>query len=131
MVRIESCNPNGTAVVVIPNEGHCSGSCSSCGGCGTQAQKAKAKNPIDAKPGDAVTVSARTGAALLAAAVQYLIPVALLVACYLFGEFQWQSGPLVGVIGFVAGLGIARALNQLLVKKTAAYTITGFAEKPR
>lgn len=131
MIQVESCNPDGTAMIAIPNEGHCSGSCSTCGGCGDQVLKAKAKNPIGAKPGDTVTVSARTGSAILAAAVQYLIPAALFVGGYLFGENLWQSGPLVGVIGVVAGFAMARALNLLFVKKRAAYTITGFVQEPK
>ena len=131
MIRVKSCNPDGTAIVAIPNEGYCSGSCSSCGGCGEQALTAKAKNPIGAKPGDTVTVSSRTGSAILAAVVQYLIPAALFVGGYLLGENLWQSGPLVGVTGLVAGFGMARALNLLLVKKRAAYTITGFVQEPK
>lgn len=132
-VLVKSCEADGTARVLHVRKSACSGECHSCSGCGAAQQQMllKANNPIDAKPGDWVKVESATGPVLAAAAVLYMIPVVLFIAGYLLGENLWTKGPLVGVLGFVLGLVLARVYDRLIAKKKTVYTITGFAEKPR
>ena len=127
-LRVKACHENGTATLTVLKE-HCSGSCHSCGGCGPEWSELKAKNPVGAKPGDAVTVRACTGAVLLAGALQYLIPAAAFVGCYLLGERTWEKGPLLGILGLAAGFVLARVIHRLFVKKKVLYTIIGFDEE--
>lgn len=132
-VRVKALLDGGTAQVVHIRQSACSGECHSCSGCGAQKQAVllKAQNPIGAKPGDWVTVESATGPVLLAAAVLYMVPILLFVAGYLVGEHLWTKGPLVGILGFVLGLVLARVYDRAVAKKKTVYTITGFANKPR
>ena len=87
-----------------------------------------ATNPVGARPGDLVTVESATGPVLKAAAVLYLLPLALFIAGYLLG-MQWQLGGLVGGVAFVLSIGIIIAYDRLVMKKkNTVYTIIGFAK---
>lgn len=132
-VLVKECMADGTARVVHVRKSACSGECHSCSGCGAAQQQMllKVNNPIGAKSGDWVRVESATGPVLAAAAVLYMLPVMLFIAAYLVGEHLWTKGPLVGIIGFAAGLVLARVYDRLVAKKKTVYTITGFAEKPR
>ncbi len=132
-VRVKQLLADGTAQVLHVRQSACSGECHSCSGCGAQQQQMllKAKNPIGAKPGDWVTVESATGPVLLAAAVLYMVPILLFVAGYLAGELLWAKGPLVGILGLIIGLVLARVYDRAVAKKKTVYTITGFAKKPR
>ena len=128
LLRVKSCNPDGTATLIVPKE-NCSGSCHSCGGCQEEQREVRAHNPIGAKPGDAVKVRSGIWTMLLIGMVlRYLIPVLTFVGGYLLGEHRWGKGPLVSIIGLAAGFVLAQVLNRLYVKKHILYTIVGIEE---
>ena len=61
-VRVQSCNPDGTAQVVHIRQSACSGDCHKCSGCGAAQETLvlTARNPIGAAPGDLVQIEAET-----------------------------------------------------------------------
>ena len=71
LVRIKSIRDDGTAQVIRVRESACSGDCHKCSGCGAAQQTMifEAVNAIGAKPGELVTVEAKSGPVLAAAAV--------------------------------------------------------------
>ena len=126
-VRVLTCNEDGTAQVLCVRQSACSGDCHKCSGCGAVQQKMllTARNPIGAKPGQVVTVQASSGPVLLAAAVLYLMPLALFVAGYL------TMGPWGGGAGFGLGILLAVVYDRLVARKQkTVYTITGFGYVP-
>ena len=127
-VKVQSCDPNGTAQVMVIRQSACSGDCHKCSGCGAAEQTVMftARNPIGAKPGDLVTVEAASGPVLKAAAVLYMLPLVLFIGAYLWG-MQWQLGGLTGLLAFALGIGGAIAYDRLVVKKkNTVYTIIGW-----
>ena len=129
LVRVQKCSNDGTAQVVHIRQSACSGDCHKCSGCGaaTQTMVLTANNPIGAKPGQVVTVRSESGPVLAAAAVLYMLPLALFFAGYLLFESLWQNGGLGGCLAF--GLGIAFAAvydRKVAAKRKPTYTITGF-----
>lgn len=130
LVRVQKVNADGTAQVLHLRQSACSGDCHKCSGCGAVQQKMllTAQNPIGAKPGQAVIVRSETAPVLAAAAVLYMLPLALFVAGYLLGLSRWGSGGLAGLAGFLLGLAAAVAYDRLVMrKKNTVYTIIGFA----
>lgn len=84
-------------------------------------------NPIGAKPGQIVTVRTESGPVLAAAAVLYLVPLALFFAGYLAFALSWKLGALGGALGFVLGVVISMIYDRKVVRrKQTVYTITGF-----
>ena len=130
-VKVLSCDGDGSAQVVYVRQSACSGDCHKCSGCGAveQAMIFTARNPIGARPGDLVTVESSTGPVLKAAAVLYMLPLALFIAGYLTG-MQWGLGGLTGAIAFALSIGIVIAYDRLIMKrKNTVYTIVGFVPK--
>ena len=130
LVKIRKLFDDGTAEVVRIRESACSGDCHKCSGCGAtqQTMLLRAENPIQAKPGQVVTIRTDAGPVLAAAAVLYLLPLVLFFAGYLVFEQLWSRGGLGGLLAFGLGLIIAAAYDRLVAKKRpATYTITGFA----
>lgn len=131
LVKVLSCEENGTAQVACLRQSACSGDCHKCSGCGAVEQTMifTAQNPIGADPGDLVTVESATGPVLQAAAVLYLLPLLLFIAGYLVG-MQWGLGALVGCLAFGLGIALVVAYDRLVMKrKNTIYTIVGFAPK--
>lgn len=127
-VKVVSAAPDGTAKVIHLRESACSGDCHKCSGCGAvqQAMLLTVQNPLGAKPGQTVTISAASGPVLAAAAVLYLLPLVLFFAGYLTGELLWRQGMLVGGIAFAISIVLAVLYDRLVVKKKkTVYTITG------
>lgn len=129
IVRVRCLMPDGMAEVVRIRESACSGDCHKCSGCGAAKQTVvlTAKNPIGARPGDMVVVSSESAYVLKAAAVLYLLPLALFLAGYLLGQSLWQRGGIAGVCGFAVGMVLVKIYDRLMSKKQIEYTITGFA----
>ena len=130
-VRVQKLNPDGTAQVVHIRQSACSGDCHKCSGCGAAQETLvlTARNPIGAQPGDTVVIQSATGPVLAAAAVLYMLPLALFFLGYLVGENLWQQGPLLGGIGFVLGVALAVAYDRLVAKKRqTVYTIIGYSQ---
>ena len=123
---------DGTAQVMHVRESACSGDCHKCSGCGAVKETLlfTAHNPIGAVPGDKVIVTSESGTVLKAAAVLYMVPVILFVAGYILGQLLWQSGALIGGIGFCGGIAFAAGYDRWVAKKQpAVYTITGYSSK--
>ena len=131
LVKILSCNTDGTAQVMLVRQSACSGDCHKCSGCGAVEQKMLlvAQNPIGAKPGELVTIESASGPVLRGAAILYLLPLALFIPAYLWG-MQWRLGGLTGLAAFCLGIGAAIAYDRLVAKKeNTVYTIVGYAPK--
>lgn len=129
LVRVLKTNEDGTAQVIHVRESACSGDCHKCSGCGAVQQSVilTAQNPIFAKAGELVTVRAESGPVLLAAAILYIVPVALFFLGYLAGQLLWQLGGMTACLAF--GLGITAAVvydRSVLKKKETVYTIIGY-----
>ena len=128
-VKVTRVFPDGSAQVIRIRESACSGDCHKCSGCGAAEQKMLllARNPIGAKPGDLVIVSADSAPVLKAAAVLYILPLALFFAGYIGGAYLGCSGWL-GGLGFLLGIAAVIAYDRLAARKQETiYTITGFA----
>ena len=132
LVKLQRCNPDGTAQVIHIRQSACSGDCHKCSGCGAvqETMVFTAKNPIGAKPGDVVTVETKTGPVLAAAAIMYMLPLVLFFAGYILGA-SWLPG-LTGCGGFVLGVILAVLYDRLVAKKNKnQYTITGYGRFPK
>ena len=128
VVRVQKLNDDGTAQVLHVRQSACSGDCHKCSGCGAVQQKMllTVQNPIGAQPGQMVTIQAQSGPLLAAAAVLYMLPLALFFVGYLI--LSGVNGALGGCIGFVLGIVIARIYDhRVMAKKKEVYKITGFA----
>lgn len=130
VVKVIGCRPDGTAQVLHIRQSACSGDCHKCSGCGAVQQKLvlDAYNGIGARPGDVVIIRAESGPVLAAAAMLYMLPLALFFAGYLLGAVLWQKGALTGCLTFAAGIVFAAVYDRCVAKKKKTeYTITGFA----
>ena len=132
LVKVLTCNPDGTARVMLVRQSACSGDCHKCSGCGAVEQKMllTARNAIGAKPGDLVNIESASGPVLRGAAILYLLPLALFIPAYLLG-MQWRMGALTGLAAFCLGIGAAIVYDRFVVKKeNTVYTIVGYGHKP-
>ncbi len=129
VVLVHQVFDDGTARVLRVRESACSGDCHQCSGCGAAQQKMmiNAKNPIEAKPGDRVILEAETAPVLKAAVMLYILPVVLFIAGYLAGEWLWQNGIWLSLLGLLSGFALVGAYDRHLSGKNTVYTITGFA----
>lgn len=130
LVRVKAVNSDGTALVVRIRESACSGDCHKCAGCGAQQQTMvfEAVNAVGAKPGDMVTVESASGPVLAAAAVLYMVPIALFFLGYFLGEMLLAAGVLTGCLSFGMGIVLAAVYDRAVVrKKKTVYTITGYS----
>ena len=130
-VKVVSTSPDGTAKVIHLRESACSGDCHKCSGCGAvqQAMLLSVQNPLGAKPGQMVTISASSGPVLAAAAILYLVPLVLFFVGYLAGEMIFVQGMLWGGIAFALAICFAVLYDRLVVKKKkTVYTITGLED---
>ncbi len=133
LVRVRTCNPDGTAEVVCVRESACSGDCHKCSGCGAAKETIllEAQNPIGAQPGAMVLVRSESGPVLLGAAVLYMIPLLLFFVGYFVADALWGLGALGGAVAFVVGIAAAVVYDRLVAKKQkAVYTIVGYAHRP-
>ena len=133
LVRVRKCNEDGTAQVLHIRQSACSGDCHKCSGCGAvqESMLLTAYNPIGARPGDLVRVSAKTGPVLAAAAVLYMLPLLLFFTGYILGDMLWRRGGLVGCIAFILSIVLAVGYDRLIAKKQKTeYTITGYGQCP-
>lgn len=131
LVKVLTCNPDGTAHVMLVRQSACSGDCHKCSGCGAVEQKMllTARNPIGAKPGDLVNIESASGPVLRGAAILYLLPLVLFILAYLWG-MQWHQGGLTGFVAFALGIGAAIVYDRFVVKKeNTVYTIVGYGHK--
>ena len=129
-VKVLTCEPDGTAQVMLLRQSACSGDCHKCAGCGAAEQTwiFTARNPKGAGPGDLVTVESESGTVLKAAAVLYMAPLALFIGGYLLG-MRWGLGGLTGGLAFALSIGLVIMYDRLVMKKKdTVYTITGWVK---
>ena len=75
--------PGGLAQVAVKRTTACGGSCGSCESCLFQSElQAVARNRIDAQPGQHVVIESRSSRVFGAAALVYLLPLALFLGAY-------------------------------------------------
>ncbi len=131
-VRVRKVHTDGTAQVVLIRQSACSGDCHKCAGCGAAEETVvfTAKNAINAKPGDLVTVETATATVLGAAAVTYLLPLALFLVGYIAGLLIWGVGIWAGLGAFALSVAASVLYDRLfMAKKKTEYTITGFVTR--
>ena len=103
---------DGFARVRITQKTACGHSCEDCGGCaaGSRELLVRARNPLEAEKGEIVAISSETGRVLGAAALVYVLPMALMLACALvcaeLGFSQTQCA-LFALLALVLGAALA------------------------
>ena len=130
LVRVKETYENGTAQVICIRESACSGDCHKCSGCGAAKEVIllTAENPIGAGVGDLVNLRSETGPVLKAAAVLYMMPLALFFTGYALAEALGFSGAVSGCLAFVLSVVLIVKYDRRMAKKdNTIYTITGFA----
>lgn len=110
---------NGYASVTVRRQSACGHDCSQCGGvCGKEVQlSVTAKNSINAREGDRVTVETASAGVIGAAALVYLAPIVLCLAAY-FAAAALGMGEngcvLVCVAAFAAGAAAVWLINRYI-----------------
>lgn len=132
---VEGLTANGDATIRVYQKSACGHDCSDCGGiCGAKKSiTVQARNPLRARPGDTVIVETMTGRILRAAALVYLLPLAvLLLGCslgYVLGGSETAQA-LAGLGGLVVGCSCAVLINRFLRRdKPLEYTIIHIKEE--
>ena len=131
-VRVKSVSSAGTAQVIHLRQSACSGDCHKCSGCGAVGETLEltAGNPIGAKPGDLVTMEAKTGPVLAAAAMLYVLPLLMFFLGYLLGYSFLGKGGLIGCLTFLASIVFCVIYDRrVAAKRETVYTITGFVSE--
>lgn len=119
IATIERIINNDYAEISVPRKSACGHDCEECAGCGVTgaAVKAKALNPIGAKPGQKVVVESSTQKMLGIVAYVYLIPVVLFILGYLAMVVLGAGVALqysVAIAGFVLGIVFAILYDRRL-----------------
>lgn len=107
------------AEISVPRKSACGHDCEECAGCGVSgaAVRARALNPIGARPGQKVVVESSTGKMLGIVAMVYLIPVVLFLIGYLAMVFAGAGVAVqytVAILGFVLGIVFAILYDRRL-----------------
>ena len=107
------------AEISVPRKSACGHDCEECAGCGVTgtAVKARAENPIGARPGQKVVVESSTQKMLGIVALVYLIPVVLFLAGYVITSMLTASVAVqyaVAGAGFVLGIVFAILYDRRL-----------------
>ena len=107
------------AVISVPRKSACAHDCEECAGCGVSgaAVRAKAINPVGAKPGQKVVVQSDTKKMLRIVALVYLIPVVLFILGYVVMALLGTSVALqytVAIAGFLGGIVAAVGYDRYL-----------------
>ena len=117
---------NNYAIISVPRKTACGHDCEECAGCGVTgaAVKAKALNPIGARPGQKVVVESSTQKMLSIVTFVYMVPVVLFILGYLVmllmgASVAWQYA--VAIAGFALGI-IFAILYDRKVKASGGLT---------
>jgi sigma-E factor negative regulatory protein RseC len=132
-VRVVESDNNGLCTVELTRESACGGHCASCGGCdSSKIIKAVAHNRLGAVAGDLVVVESSKKDIFGIAAFVYMLPVLMLIACYLLADslFTAEYAPgLCAAAGFLIGL--ACPVIYAAKRKEKVYlTVTQVLERP-
>ena len=132
---VEKLETNGDALVRVFQKSACGHDCSDCAGvCGAKRTiTVQARNPLQARPGDMVTVETGTRHILRAAALVYLLPLAVLLLCSILGYALGGSETvqaLAGLGGLLLGCVCAFAINRFIRRdRPLEYTIIDIDEE--
>ena len=130
LVKVLSCDADGSAKVACLRQSACSGDCHKCSGCGAakETMLLKAENLIGACKGDLVVIQSQTGPVMKAVGVFYVLPMILFFVGYWLGDLWWNSGALIGGLAFAAGIAGSVVYDRKIARKEKnVYKITGFA----
>ncbi len=88
IATVEEILADGYARISVPRKTACGHDCEECAGCGMTGASifAKARNPVDAQPGQKVVVESSTKKLLGVVALVYVLPVILFLAGYFTTE---------------------------------------------
>ena len=117
--------PDGMAEVAVARTTACGGSCGSCESCIFQGEiKTLARNLIDAVPGQKVVIASRSSAVFGAAALVYIMPIALFILGYALAYLAGASECVCIAVSFLALLLSAAILvwSQRKKKNQQAFT---------
>ena len=132
---VENLEINGDALIRVYQKSACGHDCTNCGGvCGAKKSiTVQARNPLQARPGDLVTVETATGRILRAAALVYLLPLTLLLLSCVLGNLLGGSETvqaLAGLGGLLLGCACAAAINRYIRRdRPLEYTIIDIDEE--
>lgn len=107
------------AEISVPRKSACGHDCEECAGCGVTgaAVKARAVNPIGARPGQKVVVESSTKKMLRIVALVYLTPILLFLAGYL-GALALTASVAIqytaAALGFALGIAVAVTYDRRL-----------------
>ena len=88
IATVERLLDNGYAEISVPRKSACGHDCEECAGCGMTgaAIKARARNDVDAQPGDKVVVESSTKKLFGVIALVYVLPVIFFLLGYFLTE---------------------------------------------
>ena len=88
IATVERLLDSGYAEISVPRKSACGHDCEECAGCGMTgaAIKARARNAVDAQPGDKVVVESSTKKLFGVIALVYVLPVAFFLLGYFLTE---------------------------------------------
>lgn len=114
---------NGHVLASIKRPSACGGECGSCKGCAALEQHVtvEAVNRAGVKTGDRAVVESSTKRILWLAVLAYLMPLVLFFLLY-------AVSPVMGVLGFAAGMGALVPLNRLVAKQRL-YTVVELTKR--
>ncbi len=117
--------PNGMAEVVVIRGTACGGNCGSCESCRFQSElHAEARNLIQAKPGQKVTISSKSSRIFGAAVLVYVMPLLFFLLGYLLAA-AFGAGEGIRILvsfGFIVLSACVLVLSQRLHSKKKPIT---------
>ena len=117
--------PNNMAEVAVARTTACGGSCGSCESCIFQGEiKTLARNRIGAKPGQRVVIESRSSKIFGAAALVYIMPIALFILGYALASLAGAAEGVCVAVSFAALLlsALILILSQRMKKNKNSFT---------
>ena len=120
---------DGTAYVLVRRASACGENCAHCkGGCAPTNLRANAANTAGAAVGDMVTIETADGAVLRSAALVYVMPLVVMLACYLIADALAHITAvsiIVSIIGLAGSFFILRAVDKRMAPKPEITAVIG------
>lgn len=112
--------PNSMAEVVVTRSTACGSNCGNCESCIFQSElKAIAKNSIQAKPGQRVTISSRSSAVFSAAILVYIMPLVFVIAGFAIASLLGAREGIAILSAFIS-LVLSAVLLVIIQKRRAS-----------
>ena len=112
--------PNSMAEVVVTRSTACGSNCGSGESCIFQSElKAIAKNSIQAKPGQRVTISSRSSAVFSAAILVYIMPLLFVIAGFSIASLL-GAGEGIAILSAFISLVLSAVLLVIIQKRRAS-----------